>query len=118
MTTLQRVARVVNRVVLPLVSGQRLRWLTGGRMTVVGYVGRRSGRFVELPVAFRRDADGLAIDVAFPEQKTWWHNFTGAGADISLAVDGVDRAGRAVAVRDGDQVIVRVALAEPPAPAH
>jgi hypothetical protein len=46
-----------------------------------------------------------------PDAKTWWRNFLGAGAPLSMQLKGVDRAGHAVARRDPKgQVTVSVRL--------
>ena len=41
-----------------------------------------------------------APSFAMPDAKQWWRNFLGTGGPISLNLDGVDRAGHAVASRD------------------
>lgn len=108
MGLLQTVARRFNRVVEPLVESGRL----GGSMAVVSYTGRRSGKPVSLPVAFRRTGDQLMIDVVLPDRKKWWRNFLGDGGPITVRVRGVDRAGHAVARRDdAGRVTVAVELA-------
>lgn len=112
-TLLQKVARIVNRVVLPVASSPRLNRMTGGRMTVVRYTGRRSGRAVSLPVAYRSEHERIVVDVALPDEKTWWRNFTGDGAPLTVRLDGVDRLGRGVAVRDGGRVRIEVDLSPP-----
>ncbi|SDG60626.1 hypothetical protein [Pseudonocardia oroxyli] len=103
MNLLQRAARLVNTVVSPLARSGRL-----GPMTEIGYVGRRSGREVRLPVAFLPEGDGGVIRVELPDRKTWWRNFTGEGAPLWVRVAGADRPGHGVAVRDGRQVRVDV----------
>ena len=113
MTLLQHVARIVNRAVLPVVSSPRLNPMTGGRMTVVRYTGQRSGRTISLPVAYRSERERLVIDVALPDKKTWWRNFTGDGAPLTVGLDGVDRLGWGTAVRDGDRVRIEVDLSPP-----
>jgi hypothetical protein len=46
-----------------------------------------------------------------PDAKTWWRNFVGDGAPISLRLDGADRMGHAVAHQDEKgRVTVRVRL--------
>jgi hypothetical protein len=112
-TFLQKVARIVNHAVLPVASSPRLNRMTGGRMTVVHYTGRRSGRNVSLPVAYRSERERLVIDVALPDKKTWWRNFTGEGAPLTVRLDGVDRFGRGVAVRQGGRVRIEVVLSPP-----
>lgn len=88
-----------------------------GRLTVVTYTGRRSGRTFSTPVAYRRADDAVTITVAMPERKLWWRNFTGEGGPISLDLDGSDRTGHAVArVDDKGRVTITVRLGQPPAP--
>ncbi|WP_458085721.1 hypothetical protein [Streptomyces malaysiensis] len=88
-----------------------------GRLTVVTYTGRRSGRTFSTPVAYRRAADAVTISVAMPERKLWWRNFTGEGGPISLDLDGSDRTGHAVArVDEKGRVTITVRLDQPPAP--
>jgi hypothetical protein len=63
-------------------------------------------------VAFRRDGDEIAIAANLPDAKTWWRNFLGDGALMSLTLDGIERSGHAVARRDENgRVTVRVRLA-------
>ncbi|GAA2315157.1 nitroreductase/quinone reductase family protein [Streptomyces violaceusniger] len=112
----KRVTGRVNAWMVGLRASPRWgRWVRG-RLTVVTYTGRRSGRSFSTPVAYRRAADVVTIAVAMPERKQWWRNFTGEGGPISLDLDGADRAGHAVArVDDKGRVTITVRLVEPPA---
>lgn len=91
----------VNTCVLSLRTSPRWGRLVSRRLTVITYTGRRSGRTFSTPVGYRRAGDTVTIGVQFPDAKTWWRNFLGDGGPITLDLDGVDRAGHAVAVRDG-----------------
>ncbi|SEB77969.1 hypothetical protein [Streptomyces melanosporofaciens] len=92
------------------------RWVSG-RLTVVTYTGRRSGRSFSTPVAYERTADVVTIRVAMPERKLWWRNFTGEGGPLALELDGGERAGHGVARVDGKgRVTITVRLGEPPVP--
>ncbi|WNE96164.1 hypothetical protein PS467_12860 [Streptomyces luomodiensis] len=95
------------------------RWgrLVRGRLTVVTYTGRRSGRTFSTPVAYRRAADLVTITVALPERKTWWRNFTDEGGPISLDLDGGDRTGHAVARVDGKGRVTVTVRLDPGPPA-
>ncbi|WP_243982475.1 hypothetical protein [Streptomyces sp. NEAU-YJ-81] len=87
-----------------------------GRLTVVTYTGRRSGRSFSTPVAYQRATDVVTIAVAMPERKLWWRNFTGEGWPIVLDLDGSERAGHGVARVEGKgRVTITVRLDEPPA---
>src|SRR6202012_1904456 len=92
---IMRAAPVVNAPVAAIATsrfGARLR----RSVTLITYTGRRSGRTFSIPVAYRRRSDeDIEIDANLPDAKTWWRNFVGDGAPISLTLDGVERAGHA-----------------------
>ncbi|MGM1059934.1 hypothetical protein [Saccharothrix sp. Mg75] len=101
----------VNGRVVALWSSPRWGRYVSRYITVVTYTGRRSGRTFSTPVAYRRAGDTVAIRVVMPDAKTWWRNFTGDGGPLSLRLGGADRAGHAVARRDGKgrvTVVVRL----------
>lgn len=80
-------------------------------LTVLRYTGRRSGRSFSIPVGYRRSGDVVTIGAKLPDAKAWWRNFLGDGAPASVEIDGVVRAGHAVAHRDvAGQVTVTVQL--------
>ncbi|MCV7200740.1 hypothetical protein H7J71_01765 [Mycolicibacterium peregrinum] len=87
------------------------RWIGHG-VVVIGYTGRRSGRWFETPVSVKRDGDQVTIHVMAPDSKNWWRNFLGEGGPLTLRnLDGRDRTGNAVAHRDGrGKVAVTVQL--------
>ena len=105
MTALQRLAKAGNVLLRPLVASSWGRRLTGGTLTVITYRGRRSGRVVTVPVGHIHDGDEVRIGVAFPDQKSWWRNFTGEGHPLAIRLDGVDRTGHAVARRGDDGMV-------------
>ncbi|MGV9662951.1 nitroreductase/quinone reductase family protein [Nocardia niigatensis] len=84
--------------------------LMGRGFVVITYTGRRSGKTFSTPVNYWRSGDELVIGVAMPDKKSWWRNFQGEGAPISLHLNGVDRTGHAVTQRDKGRVSVRVTL--------
>jgi len=97
-------ARLINApVVGPLVRRSTV---------VVRYTGRRSGKTFQTPLSYQRRTDGVVIRVMAPESKTWWRNFVGDGAELTLVnFDGADRTGHAVAHRDErGRVTVNVSL--------
>ncbi|GAB37870.1 hypothetical protein [Gordonia sputi] len=108
----QRVAGVVNRtVVLPLLQIPLLNGVLGRAFTEVSYTGRKTGKHVTFPVNYVRSGDSVTIGVAMPDKKTWWRNFTGDGAPITLTLDGERRTGHAVASKDSNgSVRVKVSL--------
>ena len=106
-----RFVRPFNTCVTALRHSPRWGRAVRGRLTVLTYTGRRSGRTFSTPVAFRRGGSTVTIPVAMPERKTWWRNFTGEGGPLSLELDEVVRTGHAVAAVDArGRVAVTVRL--------
>ncbi|MGW3961802.1 hypothetical protein ACWED2_18405 [Amycolatopsis sp. NPDC005003] len=91
----------VNTCVGALRTSPRWGPLVRRHLTRISYTGRRSGRTFSTPVAFQRAGDVVTIRVAMPDAKSWWRNFTGDGAPLTLELDDTDRTGHAVARRDG-----------------
>ncbi|MEN5073847.1 hypothetical protein ABE437_08520 [Isoptericola cucumis] len=100
-------------------NGRVLAWRASPRwggpvrrhLTIVRYTGRRSGRDFAIPVGFRRSGDDVVIGVRMPDAKSWWRNFLGEGAPLSLELDGAEHTGHGVADRDAaGRVTVRVRL--------
>ncbi len=109
------VVRIVNTVFVALIDAPVLGRLVRRGLVKIRYVGRRSGKTIETPVGYRRSGDDITIGVASPDAKTWWRNFLGDGAPITLLrLDGTDRTGHAVANRDSSGgVSVKVRLDKP-----
>ncbi|GAA1753211.1 hypothetical protein [Streptomonospora arabica] len=89
--------RPINGFTTALRTSPRWGRLARRRLTVVTYTGRRSGRTFSTPVSYRRSGETVTINVAMPERKRWWRNFTGEGRPISLELDEQVRTGHAVA---------------------
>jgi hypothetical protein len=108
-----RAAPVLNAPVGAIAASPRFGGALRRSVTVVTYTGRRSGRTFSIPVAYRRrDDENIDIGANLPEAKTWWRNFLGDGAPLSVTLDGVERAGHGVAHRDDKgRVTVQVRLA-------
>jgi hypothetical protein len=96
------VVRAVNSVAVALIDAPVLGGVVRRVFVVIRYVGRRSGKTFEIPVAYRRRSDGtIVINVSAPDAKSWWRNFLGEGGPLTLLnFDGTDRTGHAVAHRD------------------
>ena len=115
-SALTRAARVVNPWVAALTVSPRWGRLVGRSIVVLTYTGRRSGRTFTIPVGHKRTGDDVTIGVSLPDRKTWWRNFLGAGAPLTLRLDGTDRPGHATARRDQrGRVTVSVRLDSAPA---
>jgi F420H(2)-dependent quinone reductase len=109
---IMRAAPLLNAPVAAIATSPRLGARLRRSVTLITYTGRRSGRTISIPVAYRRRGDEIDITPNMPDAKTWWRNFVGDGAPISLTLDGVERAGHAVAHRDDNgRVTVHVRLA-------
>lgn len=103
--------RSLNNGVLALMKSSALGGRMGGAFVEISYVGRRSGKTFSTPVNYRRSGDDIIIGVAMPDKKSWWRNFLGEGAPITLRLKDGDRTGHAVATRDErGRVSVRVRL--------
>jgi hypothetical protein len=107
------IVRLVNAFFRGLAEAPLLGGVVRRKFIVIRYVGRRSGKTFETPVAYSRRGDAVTIGVSWPDSKSWWRNFLGEGGPITLVgLDGADRHGHAVANRDSSgAVAVRVQLA-------
>jgi hypothetical protein len=109
---LMRGAPLFNAPITALAASPRFGALLRRSITTITYTGRRSGRTFNIPVAYRRSGDEIDIAANMPDAKTWWRNFLGDGAPMSLTLGGIEHAGHAVAHRDEKgHVTVRVRLA-------
>ncbi|WP_132993588.1 nitroreductase/quinone reductase family protein [Gordonia zhaorongruii] len=98
MSAFQRVAKAVNTLVTPMLSAPVVGPFLGRSMTEITYTGRRSGRQIMLPVAYRmRGDDEVVIGVAMPDRKSWWRNFEGDPQPVSIVLDGATRTGTGLA---------------------
>jgi len=112
MNLYQRAAARLNTLVAPLVMSPRWGWTLHRSVLLLTYTGRRTGRTISTPVAYRHPGpQTVRISVLQPEQKTWWRNFTGEGGAVAMQLRGVQRTGWATAGRDArGRVSVVVAL--------
>ncbi|HEX5143017.1 MAG TPA: hypothetical protein VFW21_04025 [Mycobacterium sp.] len=88
------------------VVGPRIR----RHITTISYTGRKSGRRFSLPVGYRRDGDTVTIRVEMAQQKTWWRNFSGAGAPMTIELEDGPHHGLAVSRPDGRRAVVTLKL--------
>ena len=88
--------------------------LASGRLALITYTGRKSGRQYTIPVLYRDNGDEVKIAVGWPDRKVWWRNLTGEGGPVSLVVRGQELRGHAIATRDlGRDALVRVRVDTP-----
>src|SRR5450631_2483998 len=97
---LLRAAPLFNAPVAAIAASPRFGGILRRNIAMVTYTGRRSGKTFTIPVAYRRRGDEIEIGANMPDAKTWWRNFLGDGAPLTLRLDGRERAGHAVAHRD------------------
>ncbi|MGW6122761.1 nitroreductase/quinone reductase family protein [Nocardia sp. NPDC055165] len=106
---LRRGVGAFNTGVVALTNAPVIGKLLGKAFAQITYTGRRSGRTFSTPVNYRRSGDEYLIGVAMPDKKSWWRNFLGEGASVTLRIDGIDHPGHAIAHRDDrGRVTVRV----------
>ncbi|MEE2030901.1 hypothetical protein [Rhodococcus chondri] len=79
---------------LPVV-GSRIR----NYIAPITYTGRKSGKTITLPVGYRLSGDTVTVGVGMPDEKSWWRNFLGEGAPMSIQLE-EKRSGHAIAKRD------------------
>jgi hypothetical protein len=103
MTLFQRVANGANKAVFPLLRVPGLAGLLGKSMVVLEYTGRKSGRTIRLPVNYRQKGDTVTVTVAAPGQKSWWKNFSGDGAPITVEYPGGGRRDGQATTRTNDR---------------
>ena len=100
-----------NSRIMALAGSPRWGRMVGRGIAVLTYTGRKSGRTFTIPVGYRRSGALIVIGAKMPDKKNWWRNFLGARAPLSLNVQGQERPGHGVAVRDAKgRVTVTVTL--------
>lgn len=106
-----RAGPLLNVPVAAMANSRLFGRIVGRNVAVITYTGRRSGRTISTPVAYRRRGDELEIAANMPEAKNWWRNFTGDGAPLTVQMNGVESAGHGMAQRDASgRVTVHVRL--------
>ena len=100
--------RIVNPVLRTILRFPIHR-LASGRVALITYTGRRSGREYTIPCFYRDKGGEVTIAVGWPDRKVWWRNLTGDGGPVHLLVQGRELRGHAIATRDaGRDALVRV----------
>ncbi len=102
--------RTGNQLVAVLLRSP-LHRVVSGRLALITFIGRASGRSYTIPVMYERTDGALEIAVMWPERKRWWRNLR-EEADVRLRLQGRERAGRAIARERDGQVCVEVRVEE------
>jgi deazaflavin-dependent oxidoreductase (nitroreductase family) len=69
--------------------------MISGRIMIITFTGRRSGKQYSTPVSYFRDGDGVICAT----HSNWWKNI-GAESEVSLRIGGREVRGQAVAISD------------------
>lgn len=67
--------------------------LLGGRLLVLTYTGRRTGRSYELPVMSAPLGEDRVVVAAWHEGKSWWRNFGEVPQEVTVRTGGHARPG-------------------------
>jgi hypothetical protein len=97
---LRRMVDLFNAGATALANAPVIGRYVSGYITTISYVGRKSGKSFSLPIGYQRSGDTITIRVGMPDRKAWWRNFLGAGAPMTIDLDGAERTGHATAARD------------------
>lgn len=102
----RRVLRAINPVVSAVLRSPLHRVLSG-RVFLLTYTGRRSGRRYTVPLGYTPDGPALLVVSQQSERKRWWRNLRG-GAPVTLHLRGRRVAGRAEVVEAPAAVLAAV----------
>ena len=85
----------VARPIVALILRSPLHRLLSGRVMVVTYNGRRSGRQIAVPVQYIEQGGEIGVRVGAPDRKQWWRNFeTGRPATLLIRGEEISATGR------------------------
>jgi deazaflavin-dependent oxidoreductase (nitroreductase family) len=87
--------RFINSVVGSILRSP-LHRLLSGRLALLTFYGRKSGRRYTTPVGYGRTDDALLVDTESP----WWRNLREDGARVGVRLQGRDRTGTAEVITD------------------
>jgi len=84
-------------------------WLASGRVMLITYTGRRTGRRITIPVSYQKSPSEISVTVAMHMQKQWWRNLI-TESPVELQLRGRRVQATARAIREGNTVGVLVRL--------
>lgn len=73
-SSLRKIERRVANPIFRVILRSRFHWIVSGRLTLISYVGCRSGQRYTFPVAYHH-LDGAIVAVTPKEETNWWRNF-------------------------------------------
>ena len=94
-----RVLHVINPFV-SLILRSPLHWMLSGRLLLLTFTGRKTGKVFTIPVGYTREDETLTLFSDYD----WWQNLRG-GAPVTVHLEGRRRTGRAEALEDGAAVL-------------
>jgi len=84
-------------------------WLASGRVMLITYTGRRTGRRITIPVSYQQSASEISVTVGMHMQKQWWRNLI-TESPVELQLRGRRVQATARAIPEGNTVVVLVRL--------
>ncbi len=91
----------VARPIVALILRSPLHWLLSGRVMLITFSGRRSGRVITVPVQYIEQDGKIRVRVGAPARKQWWRNFeAGRPAMLLVRRDKISATGRVTGDRD------------------
>lgn len=110
----RRIVQTLTNILQPVLTNERLMSRFGITVCHIRYQGRRSGTPFELYAWCKPGPNSVRIDVAAPQNKNWWRNFTGSPHPIEVEYQGKNHVGTAVSVgKPPGKVHVEVLFREP-----
>jgi deazaflavin-dependent oxidoreductase (nitroreductase family) len=86
-----------------------LHGLASGRVILITYTGRRTGRRITIPVSYRMSGSEISVTVGQHAQKQWWRNLT-TESPVELQLRGRRVQATARAIQEGNTVRVLARL--------
>ena len=94
----------VNRLVIGLLRSP-LHRVVSGKILLLSFTGRRSGRSYTIPVSYVQDGS-VVLCSTDREARIWWRNLRG-GVPVTVQLQGREVQGRADVIEDDPEAIVR-----------
>lgn len=104
-----RVVRLANPLVR-VVLRSRLHPLLSGRLLLLAYRGRRTGRLHEIPVLYVEDGGRLVVVAVRPPRKLWWRSLT-SPTPVRLVLRGTRLDASGVVLEGDERDAARLAYA-------
>lgn len=70
----------LNPAIIQILHTPILHWLASPGLATISLRGRRSGKFVQLPVGYHDQEDAIVVMVSDARGRQWWRNFQSSRA--------------------------------------